>query len=269
MSERDGYEPGTPCWIDHSSPDPAGAARFYGELFGWESEDTMPPGGPGQYFMAQLHGKGVAAMGTQQNPDMPAMWNTYVWVESPDDVVARVGEAGGMPYGEPFDIFTAGRMAVVADPAGAFFCLWQPGDHRGAELVNEPGALVWNELTTRDPDGSKRFYGSVFGWRPEDRDMGDFAYTIWHTPGEGDASGAPPVAGMIPMVGDMWPPDLPPHWMVYLGTADTDATAARCRELGGRVSVEPFDTPQGRAAVLSDPQGAVFSVIEVSAAAPS
>jgi predicted enzyme related to lactoylglutathione lyase len=201
MSERNGYEPGVPCWVDHSSPDPASAASFYGELFGWESEDQMPPGGPGQYFSAQLRGKRVAAMGSQQNPEAPPMWNTYVAVESADETVKKVGEAGGTAYGEAFDVFTAGRMAV-ADPAGAMFCLWQAGEHHGAQLVNEPGALCWNELTTRDPEHSKPFYASAFGWRTSAIDMGEFEYTLWHAPGAGEPSGEEVIGGMMPMVGD-------------------------------------------------------------------
>ena len=264
ISERNGYEPGVPCWVDHSSPDPASAASFYGELFGWESEDQMPPGGPGQYFSAQLRGKRVAAMGSQQNPEAPPMWNTYVAVESADDAVARVREAGGTAYGEAFDVFTAGRMAVLADPAGAPFCIWQAGEHHGAQLVNEPGALCWNELTTRDADGSKPFYASVFGWRTTAMDMGELEYTLWHAPGAGEPSGEEVIGGMMPMVGEAWPADLPPHWMVYFAVEDTDATASRCEELGGRVPQPPFDTPQGRAAVLADPQGAVFSVIALT-----
>jgi predicted enzyme related to lactoylglutathione lyase len=200
ISERNGYEPGVPCWVDHSSPDPASAASFYGELFVWESEDQMPPGGPGQYFSAQLRDKRVAAMGSQQNPEAPPMWNTYVAVESADDAVARVREAGGTAYGEAFDVFTAGRMAVLADPAGAPFCIWQAGEHHGAQLVNEPGALCWNELTTRDADGSKPFYASVFGWRTTAMDMGELEYTLWHAPGAGEPSGEEVIGGMMPMV---------------------------------------------------------------------
>ena len=262
MSERNGYEPGVPCWVDHSSPDPAAAAAFYGELLGWESEDQMPPGGPGRYFFAHVRGKGVAALGSQQNPEAPPMWNTYVAVASADDAVAKVREAGGTAYGDAFDVFSSGRMAVMADPAGAPFCVWQAGEHIGAQLVNEPGALGWNELTTRDPEGSKNFYSSVFGWSTSAVDMGEFDYTLWH--GEGQAADVDPIGGMMPMVGDAWPTNMPPHWMVYFCVEGTDATASRCEEIGGRVPQAPFDTPQGRVAVLTDPQGAAFSVIALT-----
>lgn len=261
MSERDGYENGVGCWTDHSSPDPAGAAEFYGALFGWDTTDQMPPEVPGQYFMATMRGKVVAAAGTQQAAEAPPVWNTYFWVESADDAVARVREAGGTAYGEAFDVFTAGRMAVLADPAGAPFCVWQPGDNRGAELVNEPGTLAWNELSTRDPEGSKGFYSAVLGWQTTALDAGGYEYTLWHPASAGEPTNDTAIGGMMPMVGDMWPPDMPPHWMVYFAVDDAGATAQQCEELGGKVSVPVFDTPQGPVAVLNDPQGAVFSVI--------
>ncbi len=182
-----------------------------------------------------------------------------------EPAVSKVREAGGTVYADAFDVFSSGRMAVLADPAGAPFCVWQAGEHHGAELVNEPGAFGWYELTTRDPDGSKRFYSAVFGWRTSAVDMGEFDYTLCHRPGEREPQSGDELGGMMPMVGDAWPADMPPHWMVYFLVEDTDAAASRCEELGGRVPQPPFDTPQGRIAVLTDPQGAVFSVIALTA----
>ncbi len=262
MSERDGYDHGTPCWVDHSSPDPAVAAAFYGELFGWESENVMPPGTPGEYFMARLRGRDVAALGTQQSGDAPPMWNTYIAVDNADEVVTKAVAAGGSAMGAAFDVLDVGRMAVLTDQAGAWFCLWQAGRQIGAGLVNEPGAFCWNELTTRDPDGSKRFYGDVFGWQSTSMEYAGVQYVVWHLPGTAPSSDNS-VAGMMPMVGDQWPADLPPHWMVYFAADDVDATATRCEQLGGKISVAPFDTPAGRTAVLNDPQGAVFSAIKL------
>jgi predicted enzyme related to lactoylglutathione lyase len=259
MSERDAYESGTPSWADHSSSDPETAARFYGGLFGWESEDVMPPDSGGQYFMARLRGRDVAALSGQMNPG-PVVWTTYITVDDADATAARVSAAGGTVFAEPFDVFDSGRMAVLADNAAAPFCIWQAGQHVGAGLVNEPGAMCWNELMTRDPDGATRFYGEVFGWRTSAMPFGGGEYTLWHLPGDGepDPDG---VGGMISIAGPEWPTDIPPQWRVYFAVADTDATAARAEELGGRVRVPAFDSEVGRIAALGDPQGAPFAVI--------
>jgi uncharacterized protein len=262
MAERDGYEHGEPCWVDHSSRDPGMAMVFYGGLFGWEGEDQMPPEAPGRYFMCRVRGRDVAALGSQQAEGVPPMWNTYIAVDSADDVARRVPEAGGTVLSEPFDVFDAGRMAVFMDPGGAPFCIWQAGRTYGAQLVKEPGTPAWNELMTREPDGSKRFYGALFGWRATPLDPDSARHTLWHLPGGGESSPAEAIAGMTWMEGESWPPEIPPHWMVYFEVADTDATATRCEELGGKVPVPGFDTRFGRIAVLNDPLGAVFSVLQ-------
>src|SRR3954462_9828054 len=164
MPERDGYIPGVPCWIDTSQPDPETAADFYRGLFGWEFEDVMPPDSPGKYFIGRIRGGNVAAVGSIPEAAPPmAMWNTYIWVESADETASKVRAAGGNVVMEPFDVMDAGRMAVCTDPAGAMFCVWQAKDQEGAQLVNEHGTLDFNTVNTRDVDGAKSFYGSVFG----------------------------------------------------------------------------------------------------------
>ena len=260
MSERDSYAHGVPSWVDHSSPDPDGAARFYGELFGWETEDVMPPGSDGSYYMARLRGRDVAALSGQMSPG-PPMWTTYITVDDADATAAKVAGAGGTVYSEPFDVFDSGRMAALADPSGAPFCIWQAGRHHGAALVNEPGAMSWNELMTRDPDGAKRFYGELFGWRTSAMPFEGGEYTVWHLPGEREPEPRTGVGGMMPMVSEQWPTDVPVQWRVYFAVEDTDATAARAEELGGRVAVPSFDSDVGRIAVLNDPMGVPFSVI--------
>ena len=165
MPERDGYLPGVPCWIDTSQPDPEAAVEFYSGLFGWEFEDVMPPESEGKYFIARLRGGDVAAVGSIPEGAPPmALWNTYIWVESADEIAAKVLAAGGNALMEPFDVMDAGRMAVFADPEGAAFCVWQAKEHKGARIVNEHGSLNFNGLNTRDVEGAKAFYGSVFGW---------------------------------------------------------------------------------------------------------
>lgn len=265
MSERTEYEPGTPSWTDNASPDPAGAAKFYTGLFGWETEDRMPEDADGEYHMASLRGKDVAAFGPQPMEGVPAAWNTYVTVADADASAKAAADAGGAVLAEPFDIFDAGRMAVLTDPAGAAFMVWQPKEMIGAQLVNEDGALSWNELITPDVEGAKAFYAAVFGWQTSAMEFAEGEYAIWHLGGVepkqgGPDEGANGIGGMISS--ESMPEGTPPFWMVYFAVADTDATVAKAEQLGGSVIAPAFDAPGvGRIAVLSDPNGAAFSVI--------
>jgi uncharacterized protein len=273
MPERDGYIPGVPCWIDTSQPDPEAAVAFYGGLFGWQFEDVMPPDADGEYFIGRIRGGDVAAVGSipAGAPQM-ATWNTYIWVESADDTAAKVRDAGGQVLMEPFDVMDAGRMAVFADPEGAVFCAWQAKNHKGARIVNEAGSLNFNGLNPRDVEGAKAFYGSVFGWTTLTLDGGA---EMWTLPGYGDhleqgdpglrkrmaEFGGPTgfedvVASINPIADDR--PDVPAHWNVTFAVDDADATAAKAEELGGRVTVPPFDAPWVRMAVIADPAGATF-----------
>jgi predicted enzyme related to lactoylglutathione lyase len=272
VPERDGYIPGVPSWIDTSQPDPEAALDFYRGIFGWEFESVMPADMPGEYFVGRLRGGDVAAVGSipEGMPAM-AMWNTYIWVESADDSAAKITAAGGSVLVEPFDVLDSGRMAVCADPEGAAFSVWQAREHRGAQIVNEHGALNFNGLNTRDVDGAKAFYGSVFGWTA----LGIGAGEMWALPGYGDhlerdnpgfrkmiaEMGGPSgfedvVASINPIPDDQ--PDTPPHWSVTFGVDDADAAAAKASELGGDVIAGPFDAPWSRLAVIRDPQGATF-----------
>jgi predicted enzyme related to lactoylglutathione lyase len=273
MPERDGYIPGVPCWVDTSQPDPEAAVDFYRGLFGWEFEDVMPPGSEGKYFMARLRGGDVAAVGSIPEAAPPmAMWNTYIWVDSADDAASKVQDAGGGVLMEPFDVMDAGRMAVVTDREGAALCVWQAKQNKGAEIVNEPGSLNFNGLATRDVEGARSFYGSVFGWTT--LAVGGGA-EMWTLPGYGDhlerdnpdlrkmiaETGGPPgfedvVASINPIPDDQ--PDTPAHWSVTFAVDDADAAAAKATELGGTVIVPPFDAPWVRMTIINDPQGATF-----------
>lgn len=272
MRERDGYIPGVPCWADTSQPDPEAAVAFYGALFGWELVDAMPPEAPGSYFIATLGGGDVAAVAPQPQDAPPgARWNTYIWVQSADETAAKVVEAGGRVVTAPFDVAEAGRMAVCTDPEGAAFCLWQAGQHRGSQIVNEPGSVNFNSLNTRDVARAKSFYGSVFGW--ETLDLGGAG--MWRLPGYGDflersepglrermaQTGAPEgfedvVAAFNPIAEDQ--PDVPAHWSVTFAVEDADAIAEKAAELGGTVVLAPVDAPWVRTTVIADPQGATF-----------
>jgi uncharacterized protein len=252
MTHVTAYAPGTPSWVDLGTPDPAAACAFYGELFGWTFEEGPPEAG--DYRMCLLGGKPVAGLGPQMNPDMPPWWMTYISVADADDASARITEAGGAIIVPPMDVLDVGRMAVASDSAGAVFSLWQPRAHIGAALVNEPNTLCWNELTTRAKDDSIRFYKAVFDWHPHAHGEGAGDYVEFHVADDA-------VCGLMPMVGEMWPADLPNHWMVYFATDDVDAAVERVVELGGSVAVGPTDIPPGRFAVVNDPHRAVFSLL--------
>jgi len=258
MPTRDSYTQGTPNWVDLQTSDQAAAKAFYTHLFGWLYDDQPMPDGQ-VYSMAVLRGHQVAAIAPQP-PELaaagaPPMWNTYLAVDSADEATARAEEAGGTVAMAPFDVMDAGRMSFVLDPSGAAVALWQADKHIGATLVNEPGTLNWNELITSD-QGVFAFYTAVAGLTAAVEDMGDGQpYAVFK-------------AGEAPVGGSMLPqaPGVPNHWHVYFGTDDADAAAATAAEQGGTVVVPPFDTPVGRIAVLSDPQGAVFSVIKSASA---
>ncbi len=272
MPERDGYIPGVPCWVDTNQPDPEAAVAFYSGLFGWEFEDVMPEGSGGKYFIGRIRGGDVAAVGSIPEGAPPmAMWNTYVWVESADETASKARHAGGEVVMEPFDVMGTGRMAVLTDPEGAGFCIWEAKGHKGAQIVNEHGSLNFNGLATRDPEAAKAFYGAVFGWKTLALPTG----LMWTLPGYGDhleerspglreqmtQMGAPEgfidvVAALNPIADD--DRETPAHWSVTFAVDDADATAAEATSLGGEAIVGPFDAPWTRMAVITDPQGATF-----------
>jgi uncharacterized protein len=273
MSERDGYQPGVPCWIDTWQPDADAAVAFYTELFGWDAEDTMPPNTPGNHYTCRLRGRDVAAIASRPDkaPPTDPAWGTYVWVGSIDDATAKVKDAGGSVVMEPFDALDGGRIAIVADPAGAVLGVWQPGAHKGAQLVNEPGAWAMSALNTRDPEGAKAFYRAVFGWRTDAFDLEGVEVTMWRLPGYLGGQPLQPVprdvvATMLPMGSDT-PDEVPPHWSVDFWVDDVDRAAEVAAGHGGKIAVAPYDIPAAglRQAVLVDPQGAPFSITRVTA----
>jgi predicted enzyme related to lactoylglutathione lyase len=279
LLERHGYPPGVPCWVDTWQPDHEVAIAFYGDLFGWEFKERTAVDTPQRYFLAQLRGRDVAGVGSPPEGASPKpTWNTYIWVESADEAAAKTKQAGGSVLMEPFDVSDAGRMGVFSDPSRAVFCVWQANKHRGAQLVNEPGTWNFSELNTRDPEGAKAFYGSVFGWQASSPLVEGSDFGFWRVQGYGDFLeqrdpavrqrqadvGAPEgfadaVAWLVPMTSEQFPDDVPPHWSITFAVDDADAIADRAAKLGGRVLVPPVDAPWVRMAVLSDPQGAVFT----------
>jgi predicted enzyme related to lactoylglutathione lyase len=249
------YANGTPSWVDLGSPDLDASAAFYGGLFGWTTTEPGPVEETGGYRMFLKDGKLVAGLGPSQE-GQPPVWTTYLAVDDADKTVELAKGNGGTPFFEPMDVMEAGRMAIIADPTGAVFGIWQAGEHTGAELVNEPGSLTWNELMTRDVDGAKRFYGAVFGIEPVEFPMGEGTpYVIFQVNDRG-------VAGVLAM-GDEIPAEMPSVWVTYFAVADTDGAVKKATSLGATVSREPFDIPGvGRIAVLNGPAGETFAVIK-------
>ncbi len=252
MGERTGYAPGSFCWADLATTDQAGAKAFYGALFGWEAQD-MPVEEGVVYSMMRLGGRNVAAIAPQpqqqRDAGVPAIWQSYISVEDADATAERAKELGANLHAPAFDVMQAGRMAVIQDPQGAYFMVWQPRQHFGAALVNAPGALVWNELASPDLDGSSAFYGALFGWKIAQFELSPMPYLSIKN---GDANNGG--------IRELAPPGTPPHWLVYFGVDDVDQGLSTVRELGGSVIVGAQDIQIAKIAVVQDPQGAVFAL---------
>jgi predicted enzyme related to lactoylglutathione lyase len=252
MGERTQYAPGTFSWTDLNTTDQDAAKTFYSGLFGWEYDD-QPAGEGVTYSMARQSHRMVGAISPQpqqqRDAGAPPAWNSYVTVESADDTAARASELGATVHAPPFDVFEAGRMAVIQDPQGAWFCIWEPKRHIGAGLVNAHGALSWNELGSPDVDGSAKFYGDLFGWKttPIEGEMQYLAITT--AAGNGNGGIRPPM-----------PEGTPPFWLVYFAVDDLGAALAKVGELGGKVLMGDTDIGMAHIAIAQDPQGAVFAL---------
>jgi uncharacterized protein len=252
MGERTQYTPGTFSWADLTTTDQEAAKTFYGGLFGWEAED-MPVGDGVYYSMQRVGGKDVAAISPQQQQQrdagVPPLWNSYISVENADAVADRARELGATVHAPPFDVMEAGRMAVIQDPQGAHFLLWQANRHIGAALVNAPGALSWNELASPDLDASKEFYSSLFGWTVEPFEGSPQPYLTIKN-GEANNGG----------IRELDSPGPPPHWLVYFAIDDIDQGLAKVEQLGGVKHAGPMDIGIAKIAVVADPQGAIFAL---------
>lgn len=252
MVEMTTYAPGTPNWIDISTPDMEATKNFYRGLFGWEAISYPEMGG---YTNFLLNGKMVCGAAPFMSPDQHPAWSTYVAVSDADATAQAVQDNGGKTAFPPMDVANLGRMGVFIDPTGAFFSIWQPGEHKGAQIVNEPGSVGWNELGTRDMAAAKAFYTKVFPWSAVTNGEGEQAYTEWQLDGRSIAGGM--------QMGASIPSDVPANWMPYFVVANTDATVAAATAGGGALLTPAMDSPQGRFAILADPHGAIFAVIQM------
>jgi uncharacterized protein len=259
MSERTEYAPGEFCWVDLASTDFDAAKAFYADLLGWEWDAADSPEETGGYGFFTFKGKQVCGGGPVQAPGQPSAWSSYVKVEDADEAAAKVKEAGGEVLAQPFELPNeSGRMAVCQDAEGAFFAVMQQRAHKGAELVNEIGAWTWNNLMTRDLDRAKDFYGKVFGWEAIHNEAAPPDVLMWQVKGQRWPEG---MGGLLKM-GPIMPVEVPPHWQVYFLVPDVDAAIETTKGGGGNLLFGPQEVPVGKLAVLTDPQGANFALLE-------
>ena len=259
MTDFASHVPGTFSWPELATTDQKAGVAFYRSLFGWDVDET--PMGPTEvYSTLQMRGKPVGAAYTmrpeERQSGAPPHWNSYVTVASADEAVKKAQSLGAKVFAPPFDVMDFGRMAVLQDPTGAVFQVWEAKTHIGAMILNEPGALCWTELNTRDTKAAEAFYTKLFGWGVKHSAAGaPMEYTEFSVNGQ-------PSIGMMPMNEHM-PEHVPSYWMPYFQVANTDASAAKIKELGGSIMVPPTDIPgTGRFAIGSDPQGAMFAVFQ-------
>jgi predicted enzyme related to lactoylglutathione lyase len=259
VSEFLSHVPGTFSWPELATTDQKAAVAFYRSLFGWDVSET-PIGPTETYSIFKMRGQDTASACTLQENErkmgVPPHWNSYVTVANADESAKKAQQLGATVIVPPFDVMNHGRMAVLQDPTGAVFCVWQAKDHIGAKILDEPGALCWTELNTRDPKAAEAFYTQLFGWTAKhSAPSAGMEYTEFSVQGK-------PSIGMMAM-NEHIPADVPSYWMPYFQVADADKSVEKAKELGGNVMVPPTDIPKtGRFAIVNDPQGAMFAVFK-------
>jgi predicted enzyme related to lactoylglutathione lyase len=261
MPDIEKHAPGEFCWIELATTNQAAAQAFYAQIFGWSAKN-LPMGPNDFYTIFELQGRaagaGCALRPEQLSRGVPPHWNLYVAVQSTDATAARAKELGGTVLAPPFDVFDAGRMAVLQDPTGAVFSVWQPNNNPGTGIMGSHGTLCWADLNTPDQAGAGQFYSDLFGWQIMKEDE-DPAHNYWHIKnGEEFIGGIPPASHHQPGV--------PAHWLAYFTVSDCDSTAAEAKKLGAKLYMPPTDFEDiGRISVIADPQGATFAIFKAAA----
>jgi uncharacterized protein len=259
--EMTDYPNGMFCWPELSAMDVQRAKSFYSDLFDWGLNESPIDEAGNAYIMLQKNGVDIGAMyqgkTELEKSQMITHWLGYIAVDDVDSAASKVEGLGGTVEIQPMDVFAAGRMAVINDPGGARVALWQGKEHKGAKIIGATGTVCWNELATREVDACKTFYQGIVGWQPQTKPMEGMDYTLFML-------NECATAGMLAMTKE-WG-DMPSHWMTYFAVDDCDIAAERATSLGGEVCVPPTDIDEvGRFSVITDPQGAVFSIIKLAA----
>jgi hypothetical protein len=249
---------GVPCWADLTVPDPEVAKAFYAEVLGWAFADAGDE--YGGYAIAQVGQAAAAGVGPLPAPGTPSAWTLYLASDDVDATAVAIAAAGGTVLLPPGDVGPLGRMCIATDPSGAVFGVWQAGTHIGSSITNEPGGIVWEDLRSTDPEAVHAFYSTVFGYRTAPLEMAGPDYRTFSRPDE-----EAPLGGMGGMMGNE---GIPSHWLVYFGVEDAEAAVAAADRRGGSVLAQPFDTPFGRMAAITDPAGAVFWIVQAAPGTP-
>jgi hypothetical protein len=257
MTNIDRHPPGSFCWIELNTTDQNAAKTFYSSLFGWDPQDS-PIGENEFYTMFNIGGRPAAAGFTmnaeQRAQGVPPHWGIYIEVENAEAAAAKAKQLGGTVVAPPFDVMDFGRMAVVQDPTGAYFCVWQSKTHHGIQIGHVNGTLCWADLSTGDPKRAEDFYGGLFGWTfmRDEKDPSGYVHI---------RNGEHPIGGIPP--GTHHKPGTPPHWLAYFQVDDVDAVAKKAAGMGAKLYLAPMSMEGvGRMAVIADPQGAVFAVFK-------
>jgi uncharacterized protein len=261
MPNIDSHSPGAFCWIELGTTNQSAAKSFYAKIFGWLPND-MPMGADESYTIFELEGRAAAAGYTlrrdQLSHGVPPHWNLYVAVTDADATAARTTELGGTVLAPPFDVFDAGRTAVLQDPTGAVISIWQAKNNPGIGVFNSPGALCWADLSTPDQARASQFYSDLFGWQMMKEDE-DPAHNYWHI-----KNGEEFIGGIAPSAQHR--AGTPAHWLAYFTVADCDTTANAAKNLGATLYLPPTDFENvGRISVIADPEGATFAIFKAAA----